>query len=76
MQKKDKNNTLLTHIILSCLMRSGANPQCSALGSELLEQVNTHKYCTASLSFGCIVTVLSVPSLYELFINLRIEMVM
>lgn len=38
-------------------MRSGANLQRSALGSELLEQVNTAKYRTASLSFGCIVTV-------------------
>jgi len=57
MQKKAKSITLLTHIILSCLMRSGANLQRSALGSELLEQVNTAKYCTASVSFGCIVTV-------------------
>lgn len=62
MQEKAKSITLLTHIILSCLMRSGANLQCSALGSELLEQVNTAKYHTASLSWVALSPWLSVPS--------------
>lgn len=67
MQEKAKSITLLTHIILSCLMRSGANLQCSALGSELLEQVNTAKYHTASLSWAALSPWLSVPSLLWTF---------
>lgn len=42
-------------------MKSGANLQHFALGSELLEQVNTAKYHSASLSFACTVTFCSFP---------------
>lgn len=71
MQKKTKSITLLTHIILSCLMRARANLQHCTLGRELLEQVNTAKYCTATLSFGHIVTMIFLSFSNEFVIKLR-----